>query len=606
MNDQDKTKEELASELIIANKENALELVAANKEVASRNDEEGKHITTLIATNEENALALIVANKELAFQNEKKRASELIIANKELVFQNKEKEKRAEELARSKQLLDETERIARIGGWEFDLKNNKLSWSDTVCLIHEIEQDYQPTVESAINFYAPESIPIISEAVRRAIEEGKSYDIDLQLITAKQNRILVRAIGQAYRVNGEIVKIGGVFQDITERKKTESELIKAKERAEESDRLKSAFLSNMSHEIRTPLNGILGFAELLKEPHLLSEDKSEFITAIEISGTRLLNTVNSIINISQIETGNASLNLCQTNLNEKTEFIYNFFKPIADSKGLQFIFRNGLPSGDSTIITDSDKIYEILTNLIINAIKFTDNGSVEIGYEKKGDNIEFYVRDTGQGLNVQQLEYIFDIFRQGSEGHNRNYEGSGLGLSVAKSYVEMLGGRIYVVSELGKGSTFYFTIPFITESNFVPKIKNVPPTLYEEVPLKNLKILIVEDDEISHLMLSRTVRKISKEVLHATTGVEAVETCRNNPDIDLVLMDIQMSEMNGYKATQQIRQFNKDVIIIAQTAHGLLGDRKKSIQAGCNDYLSKPIKSEALKALIMKYFNKKP
>jgi signal transduction histidine kinase len=376
----------------------------------------------------------------------------------------------------------------------------------------------------------------------------------------------------------------------------------AKEKAEKSDRLKSAFLTNMSHEIRTPMNGILGFAELLKEPNLTDEEQQEFIKIIGQSGARMLNTINNIVDISKIESGLINVDIKESNINEQIEFIYKFFKPEVESKGLQFFFKNGLQLKEAVIETDIEKIYAILTSLIKNAIKFTDEGSIEFGYEKKGKYLEFFVKDTGMGINQSQKEIIFERFRQGSESLTRKYEGSGLGLSISKSYVEMLDGKILVESEERKGSIFYFTIPYNAISEEKNAIGYADSEKYKEVQLKNLKILVAEDDEISYSLLTRTLQKISKEVIHAKTGVEAIASCHNNPNLDLVLMDIKMSDMDGYEATRQIRQFNKDVIIIAQTAYGFSGDREKAILAGCNDYLSKPINKTLLYELIINYF----
>jgi hypothetical protein len=360
----------------------------------------------------------------------------------------------------------------------------------------------------------------------------------------------------------------------------------------------------MSHEIRTPMNGILGFTELLKEPNLSSDDQQDYIQTIQISGARMLNTINSIVDMSKIESGLMKVDIKVTNINEKTEFTYKFFKPEVETKGLQFLFKYGLSAKEAIIKTDNEKVYGILTNLVRNAIKFTYEGSIEFGYEKKGEYLEFFVKDTGIGIPENQHELIFERFRQGSESHNRGYEGSGLGLSISKSYVEMLGGRIWVESEEGKGSTFYFTIPYIAVSEEKPTIENVGVTEDKEVQIKKLKILVVEDDEISYSLLSRVVQKISKEVLFAITGVEGVEVCRNNTDLDLVLMDIRMPNMDGNEATRQIRQFNKDVVIIAQTAYGFSGDREKAIEAGCNDYIAKPIDKTLLYDLIKKHCNK--
>jgi PAS domain S-box-containing protein len=423
---------------------------------------------------------------------------------------------------------------------------------------------------------------------------------------------------------GKNIYYDGIVEDITLRKKAEQELIiankdlvfqnkekekraveliKAKEHAEESDRLKSAFLTNMSHEIRTPMNGIIGFTELLKEPNLSSDEQQDYIQTIQISGARMLNTINNIVDVSKIESGLTKVDIKETNINEKIEFTYKFFKPEVENKGLKFSFKTSLPSKEAIIKTDNEKVYGILTNLVRNAIKFTFDGSIEFGYEKKGEYLEFYVKDTGVGIPKIQYQMIFERFRQGSESHNRGYEGSGLGLSIAKSYVEMLGGEIWVESKEGLGSTFYFTIPYNAVSEERTEIENVVSEKDKEVEIKKLKILIVEDDEISHALLTRMLQKISYEVLHTITGVEAIEACRNNPDIDLVLMDIRMPVMDGNEATRQIRQFNKDVIIIAQTAYGFSGDKEKAIEAGCKDYISKPINKTLLYELIKKHFN---
>jgi len=438
------------------------------------------------------------------------------------------------------------------------------------------------------------------------------------LISGKQNILNFETIHQ--RKNGTTYPVDVYLQlsefegkqvffaiilDITKRKQAELELINAKEKAEESDRLKSAFLANMSHEIRTPMNGILGFAELLKEPTLSSDDQQDYIQTIQISGARMLNTINSIVDMSKIESGLVKADIKETNLNEKIEFIFKFFKPEIESKNLQFSFKNGLPSKEANINTDNEKVYGVLTNLIKNAIKFTYDGSIEFGYKKKGNYLEFYVKDTGVGISQNRQQMIFERFRQGSESHDRGYEGSGLGLSIAKSYVEMLGGEIWLESDEMKGSTFYFTIPYNPVPEEEIEIISAVSSEHKEVQIKNLKILIVEDDEISYSLLVRTLQKISKEVLHSVTGVEAVEACRNNPDLDLILMDIRMPVMDGNEATRQIRQFNKDVIIIAQTAYAFAGDSEKAIEAGCNDYISKPIKMTLLFELIKKHSSKR-
>ena len=399
-----------------------------------------------------------------------------------------------------------------------------------------------------------------------------------------------------------------MHENITERKLAEQELIKTMERAEESDRLKSAFLANMSHEIRTPMNGILGFAGLLKEPGLKGEEQQKYIRIIEKSGTRMLNIINDIVDISKIESGQMEVALSAVNVNSVTDYLYAFFKPEAETKGIRLILENSLPAKEAVIISDKNKFDSILTNLIKNAIKYTFAGSIEFGYHFVGTPhqpfLQFFVKDTGIGIPEERQEVIFERFIQADISDTQAYQGAGLGLAIAKAYVEMLGGKIRVESEYGKGSVFYFSIPYITGNQAINTFVNAISTENPDTRVAKLKILIADDDETSDLFIETLISPFSREVLHAETGTEAVRLFGSNPDIDLVMMDMKMPGMNGYEATRQIRQFNTDVIIIAQTAYGLSGDREKALEAGCNDYISKPIAREELLGLIQKHSNK--
>jgi signal transduction histidine kinase/ActR/RegA family two-component response regulator len=394
-----------------------------------------------------------------------------------------------------------------------------------------------------------------------------------------------------------------IIRDITVLEKAGQELIKAKERAEESDRLKSAFLANMSHEIRTPMNGILGFTELLKMSDISHEQQHAYLDIIKKGGDRMLSIINDIIDISKIESGQMPVFMSKTNINEQIESISSFFIPEAEAKGISLIFKNSLPSGEAVIKSDPDKIYAILTNLVKNAIKFTHTGSIEYGYEKKDGFLEFYVKDTGIGIRPEQKEIIFERFRQGSESLTRNYEGTGLGLSISKAYTEMLGGRIWCESDYGRGSQFFFNIPYDIYIEPDPVIPDATQALPDHTGIRSIEILIAEDDLPSEMFLTKLVQPFGKRIFTAKTGDEAVDICRKNPGIDLVLMDIKLPETDGYEATRQIRLFNKDLIIIAQTAFGLMGEKDKALDAGCNDYISKPINRSVFMGLIQKYFS---
>jgi hypothetical protein len=389
-------------------------------------------------------------------------------------------------------------------------------------------------------------------------------------------------------------------------RKINDQLEKAKDQAQESDRLKSAFLANMSHEIRTPMNGILGFSDLLKTPNLTGSEQQKYINIIEKSGQRMLGIINDLIDISKIEAGQMELVISDSNISEQLDYLFTFFKPEAEQKGLSLSCINPLKGNEALIRTDREKVYAVLTNLIKNAVKYTRSGGIEFGYTlvqvNKKPFLQFYVTDSGIGIPYNRQEAIFERFIQADIEDKQVFEGAGLGLAISKAYVKLLGGDIWVDSQINAGSSFYFTIPYILQ-----KPKEIQETFADSESLqslqrKNLKVLIAEDDETSKYHLSLVMSKIAKEVLLATSGTQAVEMCKKHPDLDLILMDIKMPGMNGYEATREIRKFNSAVVIIAQTAYALTGDRDKAIEAGCNEYIAKPVKMKTLNALIHRFF----
>ncbi len=408
---------------------------------------------------------------------------------------------------------------------------------------------------------------------------------------------------------GEITHFIAMKEDITARKKMEQDLINAKEKAEESDKLKSAFLANMSHEIRTPMNAIIGFSQLLSDYQLTEDEREHYISLIQNSGNDLLNLIDDIIDISKIEAGQLKVFKSQYFLDNILSEIYDsyneFVKTKKDKTGLKLKY-NKPDGGEKVVIyTDIDRFKQIIRNLISNAIKFTDFGLVEFGFStdfnKKNPQIQFYVRDTGIGIPKEKLEIIFESFRQANISDTKIYGGTGLGLTITKKMVEILGGRIWVKSTPGQGSTFYFIIPYnpvnISAGYYDKNNKKTTSKIYN---WKNKKILIVEDNDQSFLFFKSVLKKTQILMKRAISGNEAIELCKKN-DFDLILMDIQLPEMDGCTATRQIKQFNKNVSIIAQTAYAMSDEKERCLEAGCDDYISKPVSVDNLLELINRY-----
>lgn len=393
----------------------------------------------------------------------------------------------------------------------------------------------------------------------------------------------------------------GVGLDITEQKTAEKELIIAKEKAEEADKLKTAFLAGLSHEIRTPMNGILGFSELLKDGSMSKAEQKEYISIIERSGKRMLSIINDLIDISKIEAGHITLDKIPTSINKILDEVYDFFKPQADQMGLQFTRFKTLEETDSIINIDKGKIIQVLTNLINNAFKFTDKGEISFGYDLKQGNLEFYVKDTGIGIASDMKELVFERFRQADINMTRKHEGSGLGLSISKAFIEQHAGKIWVDSIHGEGSTFYFSLPYEPASEInteSPKKHTLP------IP-EGISILIAEDDDTSHLLLDKILAKGNFKIFHAYNGMEAVKILEQQNDIDLILMDLKMPEMNGITATKLIKEKFPNLPIVAQSAFNHDADIRKAVDAGCDGFISKPIDRDELFAAINKLMKNK-
>jgi len=374
----------------------------------------------------------------------------------------------------------------------------------------------------------------------------------------------------------------------------------AEHKATEGDKLKTAFLQNISHEIRTPMNGIIGFAQLLNRENLTEEQRQMYVNIIINSSNQLLSIVNDVLDISLIESGNITAKTEPVNINEILDDVYQSLLPNINTN-VSFEIKKDLSNDRSIVITDKSKLRQILNNLINNANKFTKNGKITVGYKLKNNEIEFYIEDTGIGIDPSLQDKIFDRFIQAEVEITRQYGGTGLGLAISKGNIKLLNGRVWVCSEINKGSTFYFTIPYSPiKENATKEAINSPV-----ISIKSNKlILVAEDEEFNYLFIKELLKKTQIEILYARNGVQAVEICRQNSNIELVLMDIKMPIMNGFEAAQEIIKFRPNIKIIAQTAFAMSEDRRHALNSGFIDYISKPFNEGQLLSLIDKHISK--
>jgi PAS domain S-box-containing protein len=376
-----------------------------------------------------------------------------------------------------------------------------------------------------------------------------------------------------------------ICRDVTERKRVETELVRSKEKAEESDRLKTAFLHNISHEIRTPMNAIVGFTALLSEPGVDIATMNSYIEVIMHSSNHLLAIINDIIDISSIEANTVKVVKKDVDINGMIRGLYQQFIVKTDEKKIDLSFDVELSDKDAIAYSDGTKLQQIITNFISNAIKFTAKGGIKFGYSVKDNFIRFFVTDTGIGIPREHQERIFDRFYQVENPVSKLYEGTGLGLAISKAYAELLGGNIELSSLPGNGSTFFFTMPFDQVEDVVKEAapeKKIPDFVFSI----RKRILIAEDIESNFKLLTYFLTGTNSELIRAVNGKEAVEKSLSEKELDLILMDIKMPVMDGFTATRIIRESNKTIPIIAQTAYS--EDREKALEYGCTGFIAKP------------------
>ncbi len=391
--------------------------------------------------------------------------------------------------------------------------------------------------------------------------------------------------------NGAITNFVAVKEDITERKKMIDEIIAAKNKAEESDRLKSAFLQNISHEIRTPMNGILGFADLIADGNVALVEAKNYAGIIQKSGGRLLELINNILDMSKIDAGVVKLVKNEFELNALMLDLFNLFKKTADNKGLELKYNHPAGSAAMNIVADQIKLQQILSNLLSNAVKFTYAGQIKYGYSIENNEIIFYVADTGRGIKLEQQSKIFQRFYQADVSTSRDFEGAGLGLSISRGLVEAMGGRIWLQSEQPQGTTFFFTIPL--------EQRLTHPAVNEQSPGQDdhTAILVADDDDSSFAVISAAINSMKFKIIRANNGDAAVELCRQCPDIRLAIINILIENVVVVNVVSALKQLRQDVPVIAVAD----SDSASAAEIGCDDFVAIPHDASKLKKILTKY-----
>ncbi len=483
--------------------------------------------------------------------------------------------------------------------WEIDMNGKYTYSSQKGNEFFEVSQE-EIIGKTPFDFMPADEISRVGSIFAEIVEQKAPIkDLENWNIGKNNERICLLTNGLPILDDqGELIGYRGIDKNITDRKLSEQELINAKEKAEASDKLKTAFINNISHEIRTPLNSILGFGGLLVDSELTTDDRMEYYTLLEHASNRLMNTVSDYIDMARIVSGTMEVHQKEFLLKPLFNEIIENTAPLCAEKTIGFEVVIPQETNNITVISDSEFIRKILNILLDNSLKFSSEGSISCGYSIIPGYLEFFVQDMGAGIASDKLEIIFNMFSQEDVSSTRGYEGSGLGLTIAKGLVKLLGGVIKVISEKGKGSTFTFTVPyyppiFTDKDSMVKTIKSSE----SGKPL----VLIAEDEELNYLYMEVVMKKIGCNYIHAMNGAEAVEICKQNKEITLVLMDIKMPVMNGIEATQLIHEFWPELPIIATTAYAQTGDEHRFLAAGCNGYLAKPVKKESLEALLNNY-----
>ncbi|MFE3871114.1 response regulator [Flavobacterium sp. ZS1P70] len=491
--------------------------------------------------------------------------------------------------------LFEAQQLAKIGSWEINLKDGEVFISDQFYTIFEIENDNSPTIDLLKSRLINATDVLLFEKNLNYVKENNSEVQFTHSLISKNGTI--KYINEYIKcLNGEHnepLKILGTIQDVSDQKEIERELIKARDLAEQSTRVKEKFLTNMSHEIRTPMNGILGFAKILDDTNLDDEQKQS-VNAIKRAGKNLMIVINDILDFSKIEADKMIFEEVDFSLSQNIKAVMELLSPIANDKKIKLIF-NIDNKIDDFLIGDPTRLSQILINLIGNALKFTDKGYVELIVSQLKESetesfLEFAIIDTGVGIPDDKIDSIFESFNQASNETTRKFGGTGLGLTITRRLIELQGGSITVESKIDKGSKFSFLIQFKKAQKGIVKTVKLRKEKINPDFLKNTNILLVEDNELNQLLAVKVFAKFDKTIDIADNGKIAIDKIEKN-NYDIILMDIQMPEMDGIELTKYIRTHfgaKSKIPIIALTAHATSIEEKRCLDNGMNDYLSKP------------------